>query len=82
MTKREKPPAPAMPPAPPVQMTGADEELRVGVSMCLLGEQVRYDGGHKRHHYVCDVLGRYFNFVPVCMKLLVLLVIFLRSFCS
>ena len=66
MTKREKPPAPAMPPAPPVQTTGADEELRVGVSMCLLGEQVRYDGGHKRHHYVCDVLGRYFNFVPVC----------------
>ena len=66
MTKREKPPAPAMPPAPPVQTTGADEELRVGVSMCLIGEQVRYDGGHKRHHYVCDVLGRYFNFVPVC----------------
>ncbi len=72
MTKREKRQVPAAPSAdsaptsPPVQTTDRDEDLRVGVSMCLLGEQVRYDGGHKRHHYVCDVLGRYFTFVPVC----------------
>jgi len=36
------------------------------VSSCLLGEKVRYDGGHKLDHYVTDVLGRFFSFVPVC----------------
>lgn len=38
----------------------------VGVSACLLGEQVRYDGGHKHDHYITDTLGRFFRFVPVC----------------
>jgi uncharacterized protein YbgA (DUF1722 family)/uncharacterized protein YbbK (DUF523 family) len=42
------------------------EEIRVGVSACLLGEPVRYDGGHKRDRYVTDTLGKYFTFVPVC----------------
>ena len=40
--------------------------IRIGVSSCLLGEQVRYDGGHKHDHYITDILGRYFSFVPVC----------------
>lgn len=40
--------------------------IRVGVSACLLGNPVRYDGGHKRDAYVVDTLGRYFEFVPVC----------------
>ncbi len=40
--------------------------IRVGVSTCLLGEEVRWDGGHKRDHYVRDILGRYFSFYPVC----------------
>jgi uncharacterized protein YbgA (DUF1722 family)/uncharacterized protein YbbK (DUF523 family) len=40
--------------------------IRVGVSTCLLGEEVRWDGGHKRDQYVRDTLGRYFTFVPVC----------------
>lgn len=40
--------------------------IAVGVSSCLLGEQVRYDGGHKHDHYVTDTLGRFFRFVPVC----------------
>lgn len=35
----------------------------------MLGERVRYDGGHKRDNYVADVLGRYFRFVPVCPEL-------------
>ncbi len=40
--------------------------MRVGVSACLLGEQVRYDGGHKHDPYITDTLGAYFTFVPVC----------------
>jgi len=40
--------------------------IAVGVSACLLGEQVRYDGGHKHDHYITDTLGRFFRFVPVC----------------
>jgi len=37
------------------------EETRVklGVSACLLGEKVRYDGQHKHDHYISDVLGQY-----------------------
>lgn len=40
--------------------------LRVGVSSCLLGQEVRYDGGHKRDDFVVDVLSRFVTFVPVC----------------
>jgi len=40
--------------------------LRVGVSSCLLGQQVRYDGGHKRDDFLADTLARYVTFVPVC----------------
>ncbi|MBX3237638.1 MAG: DUF1722 domain-containing protein [Nitrospiraceae bacterium] len=40
--------------------------LRLGVSHCLLGEEVRYDGGHKRDQFLVDVLGRYVEWVPVC----------------
>ena len=38
----------------------------IGVSTCLLGEHVRYDGGHKHDRYITDTLGRFFRFVPVC----------------
>lgn len=40
--------------------------ITIGVSACLLGEHVRYDGGHKRDRCITDILGAYFNFVPVC----------------
>jgi uncharacterized protein YbgA (DUF1722 family)/uncharacterized protein YbbK (DUF523 family) len=40
--------------------------LRLGVSSCLLGQQVRYDGGHKRDDFLADTLARYVTFVPVC----------------
>lgn len=40
--------------------------INVGVSSCLLGNPVRYDGGHKHDHYITDILATYFNFVPVC----------------
>jgi uncharacterized protein YbgA (DUF1722 family)/uncharacterized protein YbbK (DUF523 family) len=34
--------------------------------MCLLGEKVRYDGGHKRDRFLTDTLGEFFEWVPVC----------------
>lgn len=43
-----------------------EEKIKVGVSSCLLGNQVRYDGGHKRDRYITDVLADYFQLIPVC----------------
>jgi len=40
--------------------------LRIGISACLLGEEVRFDGGHKRDTFLTDVLGPHVEFVPVC----------------
>src|SRR5437867_4104792 len=40
--------------------------LRVGISQCLLGDNVRYDGGHKRDSVLIEALGRYVEWVPVC----------------
>ncbi|MCX5720250.1 MAG: DUF523 and DUF1722 domain-containing protein [Nitrospirae bacterium] len=42
------------------------EKIKIGISSCLLGEKVRYDGGHKWDRYVTDTLGQYFEWVPVC----------------
>lgn len=41
-------------------------KILVGVSECLLGAQVRFDGGHKRNRYITDVLSDYVEFRPVC----------------
>lgn len=41
-------------------------KIPVGVSQCLLGEQVRFDGGHKRSRYLTDVLSSFIEFRPVC----------------
>jgi len=43
-----------------------ENKIRVGISACLLGEKVRYDGGHKLDHYLKDTLGQYVEWVPVC----------------
>jgi uncharacterized protein YbgA (DUF1722 family)/uncharacterized protein YbbK (DUF523 family) len=40
--------------------------IRIGISSCLLGEKVRFDGGHKLDHFITDTLGRFFEWVPVC----------------
>lgn len=40
--------------------------VRVGISSCLLGNEVRFDGGHKRDRYLTDTLGRFFEWVVVC----------------
>ncbi|MDH4158280.1 MAG: DUF523 and DUF1722 domain-containing protein [candidate division Zixibacteria bacterium] len=43
-----------------------DAPIKVGISTCLLGQKVRFDAGHKRDRYITDILGQYFQFVPVC----------------
>lgn len=40
--------------------------IRLGISRCLLGDPVRYDGGHKRDPFLVNELGRYVDWVPVC----------------
>jgi uncharacterized protein YbgA (DUF1722 family)/uncharacterized protein YbbK (DUF523 family) len=42
------------------------DTIIVGVSSCLMGNPVRYDGGHKHNRYITDTLGNYFDFIPVC----------------
>jgi uncharacterized protein YbgA (DUF1722 family)/uncharacterized protein YbbK (DUF523 family) len=40
--------------------------IRIGVSACLMGRNVRFDGGHKRSRFITDTLADYFEFVPFC----------------
>jgi uncharacterized protein YbgA (DUF1722 family)/uncharacterized protein YbbK (DUF523 family) len=40
--------------------------IRIGISACLLGEQVRFDGGHKRDAFLTGTFGRFVEWVPVC----------------
>lgn len=44
-------------------------KIPVGISSCLLGERVRYDGGHKQNSYVMQSLGEYFDFRSFCPEL-------------
>ena len=48
------------------QPNNPDSSIRIGVSACLLGQPVRYDGGHKADPFILETLGRYFSWVPVC----------------
>jgi uncharacterized protein YbgA (DUF1722 family)/uncharacterized protein YbbK (DUF523 family) len=43
-----------------------DDRPRIGISACLLGDQVRFDGGHKRDPFLTDVLAPHVQFVRVC----------------
>jgi uncharacterized protein YbbK (DUF523 family) len=40
--------------------------IRIGISSCLLGEKVRFDGGHKLDQVITDTLGGFFEWVSVC----------------
>jgi 2-thiouracil desulfurase len=40
--------------------------VRIGISACLLGERVRFDGNHKRDAFLVEVFGRHVTWVPVC----------------
>lgn len=44
-------------------------KVKIGVSSCLLGENVRYDGGHKLDRFLKDTLGANLDYVPVCPEL-------------
>jgi uncharacterized protein YbgA (DUF1722 family)/uncharacterized protein YbbK (DUF523 family) len=50
-----------------VASSGAyDDRPRIGISRCLLGEEVRYDGGHKRDPFLVETFGRFVEWIPVC----------------
>lgn len=46
--------------------TGSREKISVGISSCLLGQEVRFDGGHKLDTYITGTLADYFDFIPIC----------------
>src|SRR5512143_2385726 len=52
--------------APDREVAASTDPIRIGVSTCLLGEQVRFDGGHKRDPFLVETFGRYVEWVPVC----------------
>ncbi len=43
-----------------------NNEIKIGMSSCLLGESVRFDAGHKKNRYIVDVLAQFFKFVSFC----------------
>lgn len=43
-----------------------ENRIRIGVSACLLGQPVRFDGSHKHDRYLTGTLGEYLDFAPVC----------------
>lgn len=45
------------------------KKIPIGISSCLLGENVRFDGSHKRDAYITGTLGEYFEFHPVCPEM-------------
>lgn len=45
---------------------GMTDKPRIGISSCLLGEPVRYDGRHQLDRYLHDTLGAFVDYVPVC----------------
>ena len=49
-----------------VAADGSVRPIRVGISACLLGQPVRFDGGHKRDPFLTGTFGRFVEWVPVC----------------
>jgi uncharacterized protein YbgA (DUF1722 family)/uncharacterized protein YbbK (DUF523 family) len=47
-------------------MHAQDPSVRIGISSCLLGERVRFDGSHKLDRFLSETLGKFFEWVPVC----------------
>jgi len=46
-----------------------DNKIKIGVSSCLIGEKVRWNGDHKQNHFVREVLANYFEYVSVCPEM-------------
>jgi uncharacterized protein YbgA (DUF1722 family)/uncharacterized protein YbbK (DUF523 family) len=49
-----------------VPAAGRPRPIRIGISACLLGQEVRFDGGHKRDAFLTETFGRFVEWVPVC----------------
>ncbi|MDX2319843.1 MAG: DUF523 and DUF1722 domain-containing protein [Moritella sp.] len=43
--------------------------IKVGISSCLAGHKVRFDGGHKQSKYCQEILANYFEFEPICPEM-------------
>jgi uncharacterized protein YbgA (DUF1722 family)/uncharacterized protein YbbK (DUF523 family) len=43
-----------------------EDKIRLGISSCLLGNKVRYDGQHSYENWLVEGLGRYVSYIPVC----------------
>jgi uncharacterized protein YbgA (DUF1722 family)/uncharacterized protein YbbK (DUF523 family) len=50
-------------------MSTSDQSIRIGISSCLLGENVRFDGGHKRDAFLVGTFAQFVEWVPVCPEL-------------
>ncbi len=57
---------PSKPVALRTDSASPEAPIRVGISACLLGQSVRFDGGHKRDPFLVETFGRYVEWVPVC----------------
>ena len=44
-------------------------KIKIGVSSCLIGEKVRWNGDHKQNHFVREILANYFEYVSVCPEM-------------
>ncbi len=55
-----------MPTSPFPPWAALPPHIRLGVSACLLGQEVRFDGGHKRDELLLHTLGHHVEWVPVC----------------
>jgi len=45
------------------------EKIKIGISSCLLGDKVRYDGNHRLDRFITDTLGQYFEWISVCPEI-------------
>ena len=51
------------------KMTPKQIKIPLGVSSCLIGERVRFNGGHKQDRYIMDTLGEYFSYRSFCPEM-------------
>ncbi len=47
-------------------MSAGEDSIRIGISSCLIGCKVRFDGGHKKDDFLVGTFGRWVKWVPVC----------------
>ena len=50
-------------------LTSEQIKPRIGVSACLLGQPVRFDGGRKRNRFITEQLSRLMEIVPICPEM-------------